>query len=108
MLFALIWLVGLSALSLGCVYYFLAHDATRHGDGQGPVDRQSGRSGDAATTTDGGVDGDSDALVELGESDSSRGLALDRDRPAGLLSIAAIARALEVGPPPLLHRRDST
>jgi Zn-dependent protease/CBS domain-containing protein len=49
-----------------------------------------------------------DALVELGESDISRGLVLDGDRLVGLLSITDVARALEVGPPPLLRRRGST
>ena len=42
MLFALIWLVGLSALSLGCVYYFLTYDSSSHGGGQAPIDRPSG------------------------------------------------------------------
>lgn len=46
MLFALIWLVGLSGLSLGCVYYFLTHDSSSHGDGQAPVHRQSGEVGE--------------------------------------------------------------
>ena len=32
MLFASIWLVGLSGLSLGCVYYFLTHDSSSHGE----------------------------------------------------------------------------
>ena len=46
MLFALLWLVGLSALSLGCVYYFLTHDSSSYSDGQAPVDRQSGEVGE--------------------------------------------------------------
>ena len=37
-----------------------------------------------------------DALAELGASDVSRGLVLDGDRLAGLLSISDLARALEV------------
>jgi Zn-dependent protease/CBS domain-containing protein len=45
-----------------------------------------------------------DALVELGESDISRGLVLDGDRLVGLLSITDVARALEVSPPPLRGR----
>jgi Zn-dependent protease len=42
------------------------------------------------------------ALAELGESEINRGLVLDGDRLAGLLSISDLARALEVGGP---HRR---
>jgi hypothetical protein len=42
MLFALIWLLGLSALSLGCVYYFLTHDSGSRSDGQARADRQTG------------------------------------------------------------------
>jgi Zn-dependent protease/CBS domain-containing protein len=38
-----------------------------------------------------------DALAELGASDVSRGLVLDDDRLAGLVSITDLARALEVG-----------
>jgi CBS domain-containing protein len=37
-----------------------------------------------------------DALVDLQESEVSRGLVLDGDRLAGLLSISDVARALEV------------
>jgi CBS domain-containing protein len=39
-----------------------------------------------------------DALAELSQSDLSRGLVLDGDRLAGLLSITDLARALDVGP----------
>ena len=52
--------------------------------------------------------GESDALIELGESDGSRGLVLDATGPSGCFRSPIIARDLEVGLPPLLHRRDST
>jgi Zn-dependent protease/CBS domain-containing protein len=45
-----------------------------------------------------------EALAKLGDTEVRRGLVLDGDRLAGLLSISDLVRALEIGPPPRRRR----